>query len=98
LSAAPDAEPNHSFFPILVTEDFATDRDALYEKLKSRGIFARRYFYPLLSDLPEYRALPSAKPSNLPIASRASRQVLCLPIYPGLTTEDQHRVAEAIVS
>ena len=61
---------NHSYFPILVGPDFALTRDELYELLKDQGIHARRYFYPLISDFPMYRGLPSAAPANLPVAAR----------------------------
>ena len=31
-----------------------------------------------------YRGLPSAHRENLPVATAAAQQVLCLPIYPDL--------------
>ncbi|TXG98162.1 MAG: hypothetical protein E6R09_11755, partial [Rhodocyclaceae bacterium] len=68
----------------------------LYEKLKSQGIYARRYFYPLISDFPMYRGLPSAERRNLPVAVAAAEKVLCLPIYPNLSADDQARVIGAI--
>jgi dTDP-4-amino-4,6-dideoxygalactose transaminase len=89
-------EPNHSYFPIFVTADFAIDRDSLYERLKARGIYARRYFYPLLSSLPMYDGLASAAPANLPVATAAAAQILCLPISPDLGDPDVERVVSAI--
>ncbi len=97
LVAIPEGvEPNFSYFPILVTEQFELSRDALYEKLKSNRIFSRRYFYPLLSKLPMYRTLESADPANLPIATRAAEQILCLPIYHDLDVADQDWIIELI--
>jgi dTDP-4-amino-4,6-dideoxygalactose transaminase len=87
---------NFAYFPVLVGPDYASSRDVLYDKLKTRGIYARRYFYPLISDFPMYRGLPSAHRDNLPVASRIAQQVLCLPIYPTLEIDDQRRVIEAI--
>ena len=87
---------NHAYFPILVQGDYRLSRDALYEYLKSQGIFARRYFYPLISDFPMYRGLPSASPANLPVARRAADQVICLPIYADLAKDDQERILAAI--
>jgi dTDP-4-amino-4,6-dideoxygalactose transaminase len=89
-------EPNHSYFPVLVTEEFPKSRDELYESLKARGIYGRRYFYPLLASLPMYRDLPSADPQNLPIGVRAAEQILCLPIYPDLRQDEQDRVIAAL--
>lgn len=75
---------NYSYFPILVGADYPISRDDLYQKLKGIGIHPRRYFYPLISDFPMYRGLPSAHRENLPMATSAAQQVLCLPIYPDL--------------
>lgn len=87
---------NHSYFPILVKQDYPLSRDALYEKLKANNIYARRYFYPLISDFPMYRSMPSANRDNLPVATDAGKMVLCLPIYPALSDNDQMRVINAI--
>ncbi|HEY0111896.1 MAG TPA: DegT/DnrJ/EryC1/StrS family aminotransferase [Allosphingosinicella sp.] len=89
-------EPNYSYFPIFVTPDFALSRDGLYELLKAEGIYARRYFYPLLSSLPLYDNLPSATPANLPVATEAAEQILCLPIFPELSDSDLDRVLTVI--
>jgi dTDP-4-amino-4,6-dideoxygalactose transaminase len=43
-----------------------------------------------------YRSLPSARRDNLPVATVASAQVLCLPIYPQLQDDEQSRVIDTI--
>lgn len=87
---------NYSYFPILVEADYSLSRDALYQKLKDNGVNSRRYFYPLISDFPMYRGLPSATPCHLPVASAAAAKVLCLPIYPNLQADSQRRVIDLI--
>ena len=87
---------NHSYFPILVGPEYPLSRDALYEKLKENGIYARRYFYPLITDFPMYRGLISAAPANVAIAAKFSRQVLCLPIYPKLLQNFQLEIINLI--
>jgi len=87
---------NYSYFPILVGPDYPISRDALYQQLRDNGIYARRYFYPLIADFPMYRNMPSAHPDNLPSASLAAQQVLCLPIYGALAAEDQERVIRIV--
>jgi dTDP-4-amino-4,6-dideoxygalactose transaminase len=67
-----------------VEPDYPLTRDALYDRLKERGYYARRYFYPLISDFPMYRGLPSARRDNLTVAAQMADRVLCLPIYPAL--------------
>lgn len=87
---------NHSYFPVMVGDGASIGRDALYDGLKARGIFARRYFYPLISSFPMYRDLPSSAPDRLPTALRAAAEVLCLPIYPDLSDTDVARVIAAV--
>jgi dTDP-4-amino-4,6-dideoxygalactose transaminase len=89
---------NHSYFPVLVQPDFPVSRDALYARLKEHEIHGRRYFHPLITEFPMYRGLPSADPANLPVATRISRQVICLPIYPHLSLDDVDRVVDVIRS
>ncbi|MEM5384671.1 DegT/DnrJ/EryC1/StrS family aminotransferase [Paraburkholderia phymatum] len=89
---------NHSYFPIRITDEFPIRRDELYDALRERDVWARRYFYPLISQFPSYRGLPSASPENLPIASKVSQQVLCLPIYPALDVESQDRVIDVVLT
>jgi len=87
---------NFSYFPILVESDYPLSRDELYQKLKDNNIFSRRYFYPLISEFPMYRGMPSAKPDNLPVANSMAQKVLCLPIYAGITHEEQMEVIRII--
>lgn len=93
LNGEAEAVTNYSYFPILVQPDYFLSRDALYERLKANNIYARRYFYPLISNFPMYRSMPSAHRENLPIATDAANKVLCLPIYPGL---DEASVSDVI--
>lgn len=97
LQSAGEQVANYSYFPILVEADYPLSRDALYQKLKDNNIFARRYFYPLITDFPMYRGMPSAHRENLPVATAAAQKVLCLPIYPSLATEQQKRIIELVV-
>lgn len=87
---------NYSYFPILVDADYSLSRDALYQKLKDHGIFARRYFYPLISEFPMYRGMNSAQRNNLPIANAIAEQVLCLPIYPALNSSEAEKISRII--
>ncbi len=91
------ATQNHSYFPVLVGDTYPLTRDALYQKLRDDGILARRYFYPLISDFPMYRGAPSASHANLPTAADIASRVLCLPIFPDLTTEELDRILGIIV-
>jgi dTDP-4-amino-4,6-dideoxygalactose transaminase len=96
LDKAPDTVPNYSYFPILVEPSYPMSRDALYQLMREHGIFARRYFFPLISDFPMYRGLASAHCDNLPVASAVAKKIICLPIYPALGADAQRRVIKVI--
>ena len=89
-------ERNYAYFPILVEQDFNQSRDELYEHLKYEDIYARRYFYPLISAFPMYRDLPSSDPSNLPVATDISQRIICLPLYPDLSEADVVKICNVI--
>lgn len=96
LKSAHGLEANHSYFPILVEENFPISRDALYEKLRNHGIFSRRYFYPLIANFPMYKHMPSAQAENLRQANAAANKVLCLPIYSTLSLADVTRIVNIV--
>lgn len=100
LSLLPERENveyTYPYFPIFVDASrYGESRDALCERLQVVGIYARRYFYPLISNLPIYSGLPSASPELLPHANRLAREVLCLPIYPSLEVEEAQRIASLV--
>ena len=96
LSDAGEKVANYAYFPILVQPGYPLSRDTLYQKLHDNGIYARRYFYPLISDFPMYRGMPSAAHANLPVAKKAAEQVICLPIYPALSNEQFDSILESL--
>lgn len=90
-------QSNFAYFPVLVDEGvFGVTRDDLYESLKAEGIFARRYFFPLITDFSPYNELESAKGILHSNAEQISRQVLCFPIYPGLETAVLEKILRII--
>lgn len=90
-------EYNYSYFPILIDhKEFGHSRDDVYEKLKENNIYSRRYFYPLISQFPTYKNLPSSSPENLREAEKLSKEILCLPIYGDLDISDQKRIVKIL--
>ena len=85
---------NYSYFPIAISENYHLTRDQLFEKLKENNIFARKYFYPIMTDLDIYKQFQS----NTPNARLLSEQVLCLPMYPELTIEQIQLIVNVIKS
>lgn len=94
----PGVRPNNSYFPIFIdSEKFGMTRDELYFKMKEQGVLSRRYFYPLISNFPTYRGLPSSKKENLPIGNKMAEEVLCLPMHHDLTIEDIEKIISFFV-
>ncbi|MEK7412352.1 MAG: DegT/DnrJ/EryC1/StrS family aminotransferase [Planctomycetota bacterium] len=87
---------NYAYFPIFIDESYPLGRDGLYQRLRDNNIFSRRYFFPLISDFPMYRGLPSAAPENLPTARRLAARVLCLPIYPSMSDDEHNRILSIV--
>jgi len=91
-------DASFSYFPIRVQTNYSLSRDALYKKLKDNNYHPRRYFYPLITEFPPYKNVASAKSLDLPIASRAANEILCLPIYPDLSLHDVDAIIELITN
>ena len=98
LSESGEKVANYAYFPILVGSDYPLSRDELYQKLRDNGVYARRYFYPIVSDFPMYRGMPSAAHSNLPVAKGMAEKVICLPIYPDLSDEQIDLIVQLIMN
>jgi len=82
-------EHNYSYYPIFIDEkSFGKSRDELYEVLKNNNIYGRRYFFPLISNFPVYKDSETAVKEILTVAEKIARQVLCLPLFPELGSED----------
>jgi dTDP-4-amino-4,6-dideoxygalactose transaminase len=77
---------------------FGRTRDEVHLAMKEKNVNTRKYFFPLCSDYPCYQHLPSSDKNLLPEAHKASNEVLCLPLYSGLGTENALKIAEMIAS
>lgn len=77
----------HHQYTILVD-----DRDGVQQRMKEAGVPTMVYYPIPVHRLPVYAALGV----ELPATDAAARRVLSLPIYPGLSNENQDRVIEAL--
>lgn len=87
---------NNSYFPVFIEPDYPLGRDELYQFLQTQNIMTRRYFYPLITEFPMYRGLPSARPDLLPVAHHVADRVLCLPIFPDLPPDQVDRICDIL--
>lgn len=91
-----NVQSNYAYFPIVVDrETYGMDRNALYERLKERNIFARKYFYPLITQFDCYK--DSLGDVNTPVARRVSENVLTLPMYADLSLETVDYICDVIL-
>lgn len=96
LNVVEGLKQNYAYYPILVdSERFGIDRDALAEKLAQNHIFARKYFYPLVS---ENKSFGENMVQNTPIAKEYAKKILCLPLYAHLSEQDVDQICDIIVS
>ena len=82
---------NYSYFPIFVEDNYPLTRDQLYYKLKENNINGRRYFYPLITKHQMYQ-----NKTDFINAKKVSNQVICLPIYSNLKSEDIKLIIDII--
>ena len=73
-------------------------RDDLMEHLKAQGIASSVHYPSTLDQQPALEGLVKVPEGDLPVATAAAREVLCLPMYPELTNEEVERVCEGIRS
>ena len=93
----PGVTHNYAYFPVLFDKEvFGKSRDEVSDLLAAQDIFARKYFYPITSTFSCYEGrFPIAK---TPIAEAVSKQVLTLPLYADLSTEDVDRICDVILN
>lgn len=71
------------------------NRDALMEYLNAEG-FAVRVYYPLPLHLQPCFSYLGYKAGDFPVSERLSREVLALPVFPGLTQDEQEALVSAM--
>ena len=86
---------NYAYFPVLFEDDFALNRNEMYDWLAGRNIHARKYFYPLIPDFDCY--LGQFGQADIPVARYVAERVLTLPCYGSLTQADVDRICDAIL-
>lgn len=85
---------NYAYYPILVNEaKFGANRDKLCERLADEGIYARKYFYPLVSENKEFGEDLTLK---TPLAKYYSENIVCLPLYAHLSLENVQKICDII--
>jgi len=72
-------------------------RDQVLERLHAEGVGAGIH-YPFPVHLTPAMADLGRGPGSFPVAERAAGEILSLPLFPGITSEQQERVAEVLLA
>ena len=89
LATRPGNEPVWHLYPIRVT-----GRDQVLGRLQAAGIGAAIH-YPIA--LHQQKALAGLDLGRFPVAERAAASMISLPLYPGITEDQQQRVVESLL-
>ena len=90
-----NCDPNYQSYLVRVKNDSTLSRNEILLCLNNKGINAKRGIQSIHKELAyceEYRDL------NLPETEKATIQTIALPLYPGLTTEEQDYVIAVLRS
>ena len=91
-----DVKQNYAYFPVVFEpEIFGCDRDVVYDALKEKQIFTRKYFYPTTNSFACYRN--HYDPADTPVALAVSKKVLTLPMYADLRLEQVDMICDEII-
>ncbi|MBI2322669.1 MAG: DegT/DnrJ/EryC1/StrS aminotransferase family protein [Chloroflexi bacterium] len=89
-----DAGDRHVYHQYTVRVPEALGRDALRARLRAGGIGTSVHYPRPVHQQPLYRGLGYA--DRLPVAEQASREVLSLPVWPGLAEGDLARIVAVL--
>ncbi len=87
---------NYGYYPVLF-DGYHKNRDQVMAALREEGIFARKYFWPLVTELECYIDQYADTLNHTPVAKHAAETVLTLPIYADLSAEDAERICRIIL-
>jgi dTDP-4-amino-4,6-dideoxygalactose transaminase len=90
VTPVPECDSGHAYHLFVAR---TSRRDALQDHLRARGIETLVH-YPV--PIPHQRALSGERPAECPAANLACREVVSLPLYPGLTASAVSEVAAAV--
>lgn len=89
---------NYQLYPVLLDVDsLRISRDEVIRRLAQRGV-ASRLYYPALHRMPVFAGAHPAADDQFPVALDYQRRALCLPIFAGMSDDEQDHVAESLTS
>jgi dTDP-4-amino-4,6-dideoxygalactose transaminase len=92
----PGISPSQNYMVIFIDGAGRIDRDGMYMRLMDEGIQTKRYFFPAVHEMMAYRKYGRKFIGRLPVAERASREGLALPLHGGLNPDDVRFICSRI--
>lgn len=91
------ATENYAYMPVqFVQKEFGYSRDEVCEILNKNEIFPRKYFYPLISNMPLFKQFVTK--NNLIVANEVAENIVTLPLYADLTTDEVNYICDIIIN
>jgi len=89
---------SEQYFPLVINSSkFGRTRDDIYQALKEREIYARKYFHPVCTDFRPYKDCPVYSVRSQPYIHEVKSQVLCLPFHSGVSDQDVEQIREVFL-
>lgn len=96
LTRSPEVKHAYNLYPVLLdTSKIKITRNEIMEKLKTYNVGSVVYYRPIHMHK-FYEELLGYKQGDFPVAEQAFEQLICLPMYAGMTTEDAKYVADLL--
>ena len=87
---------NWQYVVVEIDDEFPLSRDELIEHFKTKGVRAKRYFYPGCHRMEPYNSAYPRQRERLPNTDTLCSRVICLPTGTAVSTPDVHRVCQTI--
>jgi len=91
----PPPDSNHIYQMYTIRLKDKKTRDSLKQHLEKKKIFSKVYFNPIHLTT-YYKEKFGLEPNSLPITETIAEQVLTLPLYPNMTTEEKTYLVDSV--
>ncbi len=100
IGVVPDGlKANYGYYPIEVDpEVFGASRDDIFDALEHESIHARKYFYPIVTEMEAYKKRFGLNSNRVPIAKGVGDRIITIPIFPDLEEDVQERICNVIIA
>jgi len=93
----PGVKQSEQYYMIIVDPQvYGATRDEIYDALKEREIFSRKYFWPICTDFDCYKNFTIHTVHDAPVSNNVKDRVLCLPFHSGVEAEHIAAVADVL--